>query len=406
MNILFIGHATSKNRGCEAILRCSAYIIQQYIIDAKIKVLILEEMMEYEHEAIKNWEVPVEFVSKRIRKSIYLYVSAIRKRLGLTSGYPEGMYWQRNMHDLYKWADIVIAVGGDNLTESYGVRSAITHFNDIAYAQFVGKPTVVWGASIGPFLDNNLFHLAKEVLSKCSLITSRENWTFNYLKEIGVSQNVVLVADPAFTLKKSVRINDFKKLEGDTNMVVGIGISALDEKYLGISHDTYHSAMLGFVEWLIEKYNAIILLIPHVMYEDNDDYEACNRFYENIDKKNHVTVAGDYSFYADDLKATISNCHYFIGFRTHSTIAALSSFIPTIAIAYSKKAHGIFEQVYGNTNYVISNDNLSLQNLTRIFNDMASNSDQIVQNLKNKIPGIKECAFGGGDYLKSLIQLI
>ena len=45
------------------------------------------------------------------------------------------------------------------------------------------------------------------------------------------------------------------------------------------------------------------------------------------------------------LKNIISNCHYFMGARTHSTIAALSSYVPTISIAYSIKAFGINEEI-------------------------------------------------------------
>ena len=54
------------------------------------------------------------------------------------------------------------------------------------------------------------------------------------------------------------------------------------------------------------------------------------------------------------LKGIISQCRFFVGARTHSTIAAYSCCVPTLVVGYSVKAKGIARDLFGSeTNYVL-----------------------------------------------------
>ena len=48
-----------------------------------------------------------------------------------------------------------------------------------------------------------------------------------------------------------------------------------------------------------------------------------------------------------ELKGIISKCRFFVGARTHSTIAAYSMGIPTLVVGYSVKARGIARDLLG-----------------------------------------------------------
>lgn len=55
-----------------------------------------------------------------------------------------------------------------------------------------------------------------------------------------------------------------------------------------------------------------------------------------------------------ELKGYISRCRFFIGARTHATIAAYSTCVPTLVVGYSIKAKGIAKDIFGTyKNYVI-----------------------------------------------------
>ena len=48
-----------------------------------------------------------------------------------------------------------------------------------------------------------------------------------------------------------------------------------------------------------------------------------------------------------ELKGYIKRCRFFVGARTHSTIAAYSTGVPTLVTGYSVKARGIARDLFG-----------------------------------------------------------
>lgn len=50
---------------------------------------------------------------------------------------------------------------------------------------------------------------------------------------------------------------------------------------------------------------------------------------------------------AAQYKSIISRCDMFIGARTHATIAAYSTCVPTLVIGYSVKSKGIAKDIFG-----------------------------------------------------------
>ncbi len=402
--ILFVGHATCKNRGCEAILRCSTNIISQYLPDVSFDIVANSETIQYDFNIARNWEVTPNFLPRPFHRTKHLILPALKSRLGLSRGYPKDLYWQRNMHGYYFTADMVLAVGGDNFTESYGIETAVNCLRDVWYAQHIRKPTVIWAASIGPFNHEGLRDLAINIFKRATLITVRERWSEQYLKSLGISENVRLVSDPAFLLGRKRTERTTWESIFISKVTLGVGVSALKSKFLGVSRATYEEIMAQFIDYVTHSCDATILLIPHVMYQGNDDLLACNAVMRKIKRKNRVILAGNYNMQADELKEAIAQCNYFIGCRTHSTIAALSSFVPTIAIAYSKKALGIFEQVYGHADYIVDGSSITLDKLIEAFEEVRSHREKIVELLKKRVPELKHQALKGGAYLASIFK--
>ena len=76
-------------------------------------------------------------------------------------------------------------------------------------------------------------------------------------------------------------------------------------------------------------------------------------FMRNIKHQDVLFLLEDMS--CEQLKGYIAKCRFFIGARTHSTIAAYSSCVPTLVVGYSVKAIGIARDLFGiEDNYVIS----------------------------------------------------
>ncbi len=88
------------------------------------------------------------------------------------------------------------------------------------------------------------------------------------------------------------------------------------------------------------------------------------------------------------LFAYISMCRYFVGARTHATIAAYSCKIPTLVLGYSVKSKGIAQDLFGTyNNFVISVQDLkTCTELVDGFHWLCSNENLVKEKLLTTIP--------------------
>ena len=171
------------------------------------------------------------------------------------------------------------------------------------------------------------------------MITARESISYDAIKK--VNSNTKMVADPAFVL--DTRENSDRINLGDNN-TVGINISPMivkNEFTEGITKKNY----IKLIDYILSETDMNIALIPHVIWNDGDDRRILKEFYEKYHDTGRVLLLGDNS--CEVLKGYISKCRFFIGARTHSTIAAYSSNVPTLVVGYSVKARGIAKDLFG-----------------------------------------------------------
>ena len=87
------------------------------------------------------------------------------------------------------------------------------------------------------------------------------------------------------------------------------------------------------------------------------------------------------------LKGYIARCRFFVGARTHATIAAYSSCVPTLVIGYSVKARGIAKDLFGTEeNYVLPVQQLrEPDQLTNAFHWLEAREDSIRMHLTSRM---------------------
>jgi len=268
------------------------------------------------------------------------------------------------LNGIFQGSDIILDLNVDALNDHYGVFFPSWALFNILLGIIAGKPIVVWAASIGSF-DNRLTRfLARFTLNRVDMITAREEVTREYLETLGVSKpRIYVTADHAFLMEPapSERISEVLAKEGISNSqnpLIGISASQLIYRYAfpGIKdkeekYQRYVEVMTGTIDYLADKLNADILLIPHVLVPNYDDRIISGKLYERVKNKNMVKlITGEYM--ADELKGIIGVCDMFIGCRMHSTIASTSMSVPTIAIVYGHKSHGVLGDVMGQGKYI------------------------------------------------------
>ena len=105
---------------------------------------------------------------------------------------------------------------------------------------------------------------------------------------------------------------------------------------------------------------------------------------------------------AAEIKWIIARCAVFAGARTHSTIAALSSHVPTLSIGYSLKSKGINRDVYGHLDHCVHVSELTSENFTEHLRVLLATESTIRAHLQSRIPELEARAMRTGAMLRKI----
>lgn len=380
-NLILYLHAGSKNHGCEAIVNSLCQMLKD---DKSITLISYRKDEDMMYSLADKCEIVQErsFDKHPIAHVLYyIYRKLTKDRESFLR------FRYKGYIDAQKYP-IAASIGGDNYCYD-------NMLNDLELANnafnHVGVKTILLGCSIEPELLKNKSIV--EDLKKYNMIFARESITYEALEKAGLS-NVKLVPDSAFTLdtKNVVLPAEFK--EGDT---VGINISPMiqnNETKDGIALSNYQK----LIEFILTQTSMNVALIPHVVWDNNDDRIPCKMLYDEFVKKGYterLTLVPDAS--CEELKGYISKCRFFVGARTHSTIAAYSSLVPTLVVGYSVKARGIAKDLF--PDYKVEDLVLQVQKLqdenelTESFKWMMEHESAIRYHLERKMPGYLSSAY-------------
>lgn len=370
-------HGGSGNHGCEALVRTISQIVPS---DVPIKVYSKnpEEDLNYISDFSGRFVLSGDMPSKRTLRG---FIAAVRmKYLNQPLAYVRPAYSSllRNIDQ----NTVAVSIGGDNYCYD-GVPEMLAILNKAIISK--GAKTVLYGCSIEPELLMN-DAVVKDLLG-FSLIAARESITYNSLIQAGISANTFLVSDPAFLLQPTM-----KELPKGfiANNTVGINVSPLV-----ISSEngvTLLNSYCRLVSSILETTDMQIALIPHVVWKSNNDLEPLTCLYKQFQKNGRVIMIPDGN--ACELKGYISKCRFFVGARTHATISAYSSLVPTLVVGYSVKSRGIARDIFGNEdNYVISIKDIKTENdLAMAFDWLIANEVTIKEKLRQIMPTYVEKA--------------
>ena len=388
--IFLYGHNGSGNHGCEAIVRSTSKILREEFKDINITLASgnIEEDKRYGLDKVVN----VVNEKNKVDKFTFPYINAYLNLKVLKNPIEaEKLSYRKTFYNIDK-DTVAFSIGGDNYC--YPGYERFTMLHNMLRERNI--KTVLWGCSVEPSKINEFI---KEDLINYDLIIARESLTYDALKSIGA--NVKLYPDPAFQLNKIVKDLPVNFKENNT---VGINISPMiirNEVNHGITMKNYSK----LIEYILENTDMNVALIPHVIWEDNNDDRIPSReLYEKFKSTNRVSLLEDDN--CEILKGYISRCRFFIGARTHATIAAYSTNVPTLVIGYSVKAKGIAKDIFGSyENYVLQVQSLSQENdLVNAFKWMQNRENEISTHLCRFIPSYKAKSLKVANEIAKLIK--
>ena len=383
MKIVLYMHTGSGNHGCEAIARTTSSLLG----GPENTVLWTFAKHEDETNGVSNKFEKI-VASEEIKRFSPSHLEAFFRRKIL---HQKDANMKVFLRKEFK-GNIAVSVGGDNYCYPWSAKQNTELNREIRKC---AKATVLWGCSIDP---EAITPEIQEDLARYDLITAREPLTYQLLKPI--NPHTVRVADPAFTLEREDLSLPDGFEEGNT---VGVNVSPLIFKY-GKEGTLIHKNYVNLIRAIIDRTNMQVCLIPHVMWEGNNDLEPIQMLYEEFRSSGRVCIITEGN--ALQLKGYIARCRFFVGARTHATIAAYSTCVPTLAVGYSVKSRGIAMDLFGTEkNYVLSVQDLESENeLSEAFDWIIQHEEEIRQHLQKTMPEYLEKAKCGVEMLSTLIR--
>ena len=366
-------HSGSGNHGCEAIVRSLTKLLND--MDSSIKPDVMtndrQEDLLYVPEDICHFIEEKHMDRNVINHTLYYIYRLITK--------DKESFLRYRFKNMYKNPPkVAVSIGGDTYCYDYMVEE-IMLTNSMLHK--LGAKTILLGCSVEPELVKR-----SDVASDMKLydkILARESITYNALIEAGVSkERLELAPDPAFTLNTEFMPLPDKWLEGKT---IGLNLSPLIGMYAK-DKDIAIKCYEGLIEHILTTTDNSVALIPHVVWDRSNDFIPLRILYEKFKDTGRVLLLEDHN--ATQLKGFIARCRLFIGARTHATIAAYSSCVPTLVIGYSVKARGIARDLFGTEeNYVLPVQELQTkEQLIKGFEWLDSNAMNIAKKLQDTIP--------------------
>lgn len=380
--ILMYYHSGAKNHGCEAIVRSTAAILKKDLILYSTKK---SEDCIYGLDKVVNVK---EDIAKPLKKRSLAYFYAALEHKIRKDDYKYTVLTHKDFFDQIGKGDICLSIGGDNYC--YKGRDILGYYNKEIHRR--GGKTVLWGCSFEP---SDMTKKIGEDLSKYDLIVSREGISYSILKK--VNSNTILLPDPAFQLEYEILPFPEGVRQGN---IVGINLSPLVTQYgnKGLIIDNYKN----LIEYILKSTDYQIVLIPHVVKDYDDDRVILRDIYNSYRGVNRVFLLDDYN--CMQLKGFIARCIFFIGARTHATIAAYSTCVPTLVTGYSVKAKGIARELFGtDKDYVVSVQDFGTKEDLKIAFQWLQNRENEIKNLlAGKMPEYCSRILQAKEYIERL----
>lgn len=384
--IMMFLHSGSLNRGCEAIVRSGSNIIKETNYSVEINLSSFRPETDVHIPKVDNI---YDGRDCDIKKYSYdWFVSSMKIKL-----FKDESYAYKKIHNnIIKHIndmDIFLSIGGD--AYCYGEQPGWYEINKIIKKS--GKKLVLWGCSIG---EEDISDQKLDDLRNFDLILARESITYNMLKNKGLD-NVELCADGAFTMEKEeLKLPNGWK-DGNT---VGLNFSPLVWK----KNKKSQVAVRELINHILGTTEMTIALTPHVTENENNDYEVLYKYYEEFKHTGRVILLPG-NLNAIQYKGYIGRMRFFIGARTHATIAAYSNCVPTMVLGYSVKSKGIARDIFGEEKLVLGIDEISNGNeLKSKFDEMVREETDLRKRLEKSIPNIKRMSYKAPKYLDELMK--
>ncbi|MBY6917961.1 polysaccharide pyruvyl transferase family protein [Clostridium botulinum] len=310
-------------------------------------------------------------------------------------------FYNRKVEKLKNNTDKLVILGGDDLSEYYGVEGLKRELSRIENIKDQIKVFLI-GQTIGPFYDERI-ELAKQSLKNIP-IYSRDPWTTKYLKDdLGLIDNkesadLALLPLP-YQENKKIEKGILEKYKLTTDDYITIVPSGLYKSYCN-DKKIYIDNWIDIVKGLKNKFpEKKLVFLPHVLrYSQYDDRNIIKELEKEL-KEDHIYIYDE--MMPLEARFILGNGLFTVTGRMHGAISTLQMGKPAISISYSEKYNGVIGEglklkdtiVHGKTidkwtNFTVSKEVLKTVDI--VCDDMEKFKDRIVKSVSEAKLSVEE----------------
>lgn len=237
--------------------------------------------------------------------------------------------------------DLVVDIcAGDGFADIYGPGLFLIHTIGKWAALLNRRPLVFAPQTVGPFDRRWSRAVARSILDRATLSFARDGLSGQTLRDMAIASPFQEAIDVAFRLPFEAP----PARSPGAPVRVGINVSGLLFRHgarFGLTLD-YPELTRRMVEIAQRRDNHEVWLVSHVIHDDacsQDDHAAALEIAKQFPAAQNAPRFGN----AEEAKSFIAGLDFFAGGRMHACIGAISSGVPVLPVAYSRKFNGLFD---------------------------------------------------------------
>lgn len=329
----------SGNKGCAALCYTAMYFIDKVLSDNHVDYELF--LTNSGHPDKGSYTIQIGKKSIKYQTAEYPLGFDIKRNIKKIVYFPNTI----KALSLFKDTDYILDIGqGDSFSDIYGEY----RFKDIDCAHWHARlfkiPYCLLPQTIGPFNNPKIELVANNSIAKAKIVLTRDRMSYDYVKRhVPTQKRVEECIDVAFYLPYEHKVFDRDYIH------VGVNVNALlwnggytGKNELGLKDD-YQKIIRDIIDYFLTVDNVKLHLVPHVVSDKRvleNDYSVATDLLNRYNNSN--LIISPFFVSPVDAKSYISGMDFFMGARMHSTIAAFSSGVPVVPMAYSRKFNGLF----------------------------------------------------------------
>lgn len=398
--ILVSTYAGTSNKGAEALLCGVATILQNKLGDDAFELSM--SSIQPEIDKSKKLFLYKHFYQRATENYTGLRRKIVRKIIKwsrMLKSEEVTFYLEHfELLNAIRKQDLFIEMGADNYDVEYGEGYKFLYKLHQWIRNHTQVKMLLYDCSLNP---NSVTPEFIQEIERFDKVTIRESESMENLSRLYQGNKVELIPDPAFVMKPDSTPLPSIMVNSDC---VGINLSDLIMRDVyGVSSNLIYDNYFSVIDYILSETRMGVILLPHVM--KGQDLSTLRKIKEHYLNNSRVELVENEKLSAPQLKYIISHFRFLLTARTHASIAAYSTGVPTLVLGYSVKSRGIAKDLFGQyDDYVINVS--SLQNkddLLKGFKWLMNNEVNIKEQLQSYMPAYKEDAMKVGDLVRKLL---